>query len=279
MSEARRLRREAERHARKLARKASKAVPQQPQPSPAVDAVEPEPVAPPVTDQHPPPATPRPVSSAARVAANQANAQKSTGPKSTVNSSQNHTIHGLARHNGAFRLLASEDPLGFEALKQRLTDEHLPTTETESILVNAMAESHWLAARAQRLQDTCVDPVSGVITDRPMASLYLRYQTTHTRAFHKNLSDLLKLRSERRKDKIGFEAHQMQKEKHSRQETVHECIVHMKDTEVLMEVCKYTDALLKATRENPAFAPAFRAEVQKKGFDLSHMEEAFLQAA
>ncbi len=71
----------------------------------------------------------------------------------------------------------------------------------------------------------------------------------------------------------------MQKEKHSRQETVHECIVHMKDTEVLMEVCKYTDALLKATRENPAFAPAFRAEVQKKGFDLSHMEEAFLQAA
>ncbi len=173
MSEARKLRREAERHARKLARKASKTVPQQPQPSPAVDAVEPEPsVAPPTTDQQPPPATPRPVSSAARVAANQANAQKSTGPKSTVNSSQNHTIHGLARHNGAFRLLASEDPLGFEALKQRLTEEHRPTTETESILVNTMAESHWLAARAQRLQDTCVDPVSGVITDRPMASLF-----------------------------------------------------------------------------------------------------------
>ena len=53
----------------------------------------------------------------------------------------------------------------------------------------------------------------------------------------------------------------------------------MKDTEVLMEVYKYTDALLKATRANPAFAPAFRAEVQKKGFDLSHMEEVFLQAA
>ena len=273
MSEARRLRREAERRASKLARKSANTIPQ-PQPSSAVPEVEPEPVEAPVAE----PPTPRPVS-AARVAANQQNAQRSTGPKSTVNSSQNHTIHGLARHNGAFRLLSSEDPLGFEALKQRLTDEHLPTTESESILVNAMAENHWLAARAQRLQDTCIDQASGVITDRQMASLYLRYHITHPRAFHKNLSDLLKLRTERRRADLGFEAHQMQKEKHSMQKNVHECIVHMKDTEILMEVCKYTDALLKATRENPGFGPAFRAEVQKKGFDLSHMEEAFLQAA
>jgi hypothetical protein len=103
-----------------------------------------------------------------RLAANRANAQFSTGPSAAgiAVSCLNHTIHGLARHNnGAFKLLTSEDPIGFEALKQSLADEHLAITTTESILVNAMAEFHWLAQRAQRLQDTCIDPDTGAITD------------------------------------------------------------------------------------------------------------------
>jgi len=33
---------------------------------------------------------------------------------------------------------------------------------------------------------------------------YLRYQTTHTRAFHKCLNDLVRLRSERGKTANGF---------------------------------------------------------------------------
>jgi len=99
-----------------------------------------------------------PVISPARLAANRANGALSKGalsPATKAISAQNHTIHGLARHqNGAFKLLTSEDPIAFEALKQSLFDEHLPTTTTESILVNNMAESNWLSARAQRLQDT-----------------------------------------------------------------------------------------------------------------------------
>ena len=140
--------------------------------------------------------------SAARLAANRANAQQSTGPiteSGRATSAQNHTIHGLARHNGTFKLLPSEDSAGFEALKQSLAEEHLPTTETESILVTTMAESHWLANRAQNLQATCFDESTGQITDPKLFSLYLRYQTTHTRAFHKSLNDLVKLRAERRK--------------------------------------------------------------------------------
>ena len=150
-----------------------------------------------------------------RLAANRANAQFSTGPSvaGIAVSCLNHTVHGLARHNnGAFKLLTSEDPIGFEALKQSLADEHQAITTTEAILVNAMAESLWLAQRAQRLQDTCIDPDTGVITDEKKSSLYLRYFTTHTRAFHKSLNDLLKLRSEKRKEALGFEAQKRKEE-------------------------------------------------------------------
>ena len=150
-----------------------------------------------------------------RLAANRANAQFSTGPSvaGIAVSCLNHTVHGLARHNnGAFKLLTSEDPIGFEALKQSLADEHLAITTTEAILVNAMAESHWLAQRAQSLQDTCIDPDTGVITDEKKSSLYLRYFTTHTRAFHKSLNDLLKIRSEKRKETLGFEAQKRKEE-------------------------------------------------------------------
>jgi hypothetical protein len=150
-----------------------------------------------------------------RLAANRANAQLSTGPSlaGIAVSCLNHTVHGLARHNnGAFKLLTSEDPIGFEALKQSLADEHQAITTTESILVNAMAEFHWLAQRAQRLQDTCIDPDTGAITDEKKASLYLRYFATHTRAFHKSLNDLLKIRSEKRKETLGFEAQKRKEE-------------------------------------------------------------------
>ena len=79
-------------------------------------------------------------------------------------------------------------------------------------MINATAESHWLAQRAQRLQDTCIDPDTGAITDEKKASLYLRYFTTHTRAFHKSLNALLKLRSEKRKEILGFEAQKRKEE-------------------------------------------------------------------
>ena len=147
--------------------------------------------------------------SQARLIANRANAQLSCGPKSESGkavSSQNRLTHGLARHNGVFRLLPTEDPRGFEALQADLTAEHLPQTETESILVQGMAESHWLAQRAQTLQNDCFDPATGKIANEKTFSLYLRYETTHRRAFHKSLNDLLKLRKEKRTAQLGFEA-------------------------------------------------------------------------
>jgi hypothetical protein len=74
-----------------------------------------------------------------------------------------------------------------------------------------MAESHWLTNRALTLQDTCFDPQTGKVADPQTFSLYLRYQTTHQRTFHKALNQLLKLRSETRKAEIGFEAQKRKK--------------------------------------------------------------------
>jgi hypothetical protein len=87
----------------------------------------------------------------------------------------------------------------FNALMELLTEEHEPKTTTESILVQSMAQHHWFSQRAVRLQNANIE------NDKRLA-LYMRYQSVNDRAFSKCLSDLLKLRAERRKEQIGFES-------------------------------------------------------------------------
>jgi hypothetical protein len=255
-------RRAAAHQARKLARKAG--FPTITQPTPPPSAATPEPVV--------VPETPKSVSQA-QIDANRANAQLSTGPKTETGraiSSQNRTTHGLARHNGVFVLLSTEDPNGFEALKASLVEEHQPSTETESILINAMAESHWLANRAQTLQNACLDPETGQIANAPLFTLYLRYQTTHTRAFHKCLNDLLKLRSERRKTENGFEAQKrkneelrIENERHEMKKEHHEWDIRLKDAGFCHRAGQNVANFNKAARENPGFEAQYIAEVDR----------------
>ncbi len=226
----------------------------------------------------PPPEATTPIS-AARLAANIANSKLSTGPSPAgiAASCQNHTIHGLARHsNGTFKLLTSEDPLGFEALKQSLATEHNPITPTETILVNSMAESHWLSQRAQHLQDTCIDPDTGEIKDEKKASLYLRYQTTHTRAFHKSLNDLFKLRAEQRKAEFGFEAQkakleaqqaaeQRQNERHEMKKRTNEADLFIKDLKAHNDLSDLTFQNMKNEAAMPGFTARYEAELEKRG--------------
>src|SRR5258708_5316971 len=80
-----------------------------------------------------------------------------------------------------------------------LTEEHEPRTTTESILVQSMAQHHWFSQRAVSLQNANNE------NDKKLV-LYMRYQSVNDRAFSKCLSDLLKLRAERRKEQIGFES-------------------------------------------------------------------------
>jgi hypothetical protein len=170
------------------------------------------------------------MSSAAQIAANQANAQFSTGPVTEAGkaaSSQNRRIHGFT---GRFALLAGEDPAEFQAFNAALVAEHQPTTPTEAMLVEKMAQHFWTAQRATRLQAISF----GKEGHEKQLALYLRYQTTHDREFHKCLSTLLKLRAERRKaladvekQKIGFESQKRIQAEEARKQELHEAKIRL----------------------------------------------------
>jgi hypothetical protein len=138
------------------------------------------------------------MSTAAQVAANQANAQRSTGPVTTEGkaaSARNNFRHGLA--SGQL-IVPGEDPAEFEALAESLFNEHNPATPTEENLVLCMAQHFWLGQRAIRLQNEAFIAGQGV----NQLSLLMRYQTSNQRAYSRCLADLFRLRTEQRN---GFE--------------------------------------------------------------------------
>ena len=163
---------------------------------------------------------PQLMSTAAQIAANQMNAQRSTGPQTVEGKSaaaQNNFRHGL---RGKFSILPTEDPQDFTSLFEGLREEHRPATLTEQLLVDRMAEHEWLSRRAQFLMDRALT-VKGT-DDEKALGLWLRYQATHDRGFHKCLAQLLKLRNEKRKEQIGFERQKHQEAEQIRKEQMAE---------------------------------------------------------
>jgi hypothetical protein len=141
---------------------------------------------------------PQPCHPTARAEINRANAQHSTGPRTSegkLASSRNSLRHGLA---SAQLIIPGEDPVAFDALLAALMDEHQPANPTEDILVQEIARSYWLTQRAIRFQNQCFT-ADGV--DQKRLALFLRYQTTHERAFHKALKVLIQLKKGR---PVGF---------------------------------------------------------------------------
>ena len=129
-----------------------------------------------------------------------------------------------------------------------------------------MVESYWLA-NAHSAFTTPLNPDTGEITDTPKASLYMRYHTTHTRAFHKSLNDLLKLRSERRKANIGFEAQKHQTERHEMAKITHQIELFKKDMIAQEKLTDLVIAHAQATRDIPGFEAKYTAELEKRGLD------------
>ena len=153
----------------------------------------------------------------AQVNANQANAQKSTGPSSQTgkeNSSRNRTTHGLSDPDNVFFILNFEDEAKFETLKATLNHDYAPQDETERILVRRMAESEWLRLRARFLQNMCFNPENGFLREEKQFALYMRYQGVQERAFYKALNELQKIRKEKRNEQIGFVSQQRAAEVH-----------------------------------------------------------------
>ena len=126
---------------------------------------------------------------------------RATGPRTVEGkaaSSRNAFKHGLA--SGQI-IVPGENLAEFEALLDQLRCEHRPANLTEDLLVRQIAQSWWLAQRALRLQNACFGPDE---VDTKNLALFLRYQTTHERAFHKALATLLQMRKERRRNSGHF---------------------------------------------------------------------------
>ena len=147
-----------------------------------------------------------------QIAANQRNAKLSHGPTSEAGllaSQINNFRHGLAvKTHEHFGLLYDENPEKFDELLNSLRQEHNPTTETEGLLVRRMAEYEWLRARALRFQADCL-MLGEKSLDTAKLALFIRYQTTHERAFYKALNELQSLREQKRNTEIGIEAQQL----------------------------------------------------------------------
>jgi hypothetical protein len=181
------------------------------------------------------------MSTEAQVAANRANAEHSTGAKTEEGkaaSSRNHTSHGLSTHtyNDIFFILPFESPEAYSILRATLLSEHRPETETEEILVDRMAQHHWLRNRAEAFESGCFKE-DGTLDDKRLA-LFMRYRTSHERAFSKCLAELLKLRAEKRKVEIGFESQKRAKEEYTRKQEKHEMAKEHHQWEILLAEAK-----------------------------------------
>ena len=147
--------------------------------------------------------------SEAKVMANRANALLSTGAttqagKATV--SQNATKHGLT---GKFQVLPGESQEDFDALVAGLMEAEEPADQEEVQYVQYMAEATWLSRRAVRLQDQAILTMQcGTPEEQKQArkdlALFLRYMTTHDRAYSRYATELRKHRNERRRTERGF---------------------------------------------------------------------------
>ena len=179
------------------------------------------------------------MSTEAQIAANRANAEHSSGPKTEEGkaaSSRNHFSHGLCTYDNIFFILPFESPEAYSILRATLLSEHRPETETEQILVDRMAQHHWLRNRAEAFESGCFKE-DGTLDDKRLA-LFMRYRTSHERAFEKCLNELLKLRAEKRKAEIGFESQKRVKEEHTRKQEQHEMAKEHHQWEILLAEAK-----------------------------------------
>jgi len=178
------------------------------------------------------------MSTESQLQANRENAKLSSGPKSEVGkaiSALNNTRHGLT---GAFRVLPNESQSDFDALLAAFREEHQPETLTETTLIEAMAQHYWLRRRALSLEPSCYDLATGTVSDEKQLLLYLRYQTTHERAFHKALNDQLKLRAAKRKEEIGFESQRRAEREETRKQEKHDMRKERYKSEILLAEVK-----------------------------------------
>ena len=110
----------------------------------------------------------------AQIAANQRNAQKSTGPHTTqgkADASQNSLKHGLTANQ---IVIKSEDQADFDLHRAQILDELAPSTPIESMLADRIASTSWRLKRAENFQNLSIDAL-GTPKNNPLSALLAKY--------------------------------------------------------------------------------------------------------
>jgi len=180
--------------------------------------------------------------SSRKLAANRANAQKSTGPRCPESKEKvalNAVKHGLC---GRFKVLSCEDQSEYDDLLRRFMEAEKPVDEVERELVAKMARHTWLSERAIRFQEGCflVQPQSpeeeaanrdGIAVRKDLDN-YLRYQTCHDRAYARAAAELAKRRKERDLRERGFVRERRAEAQEKRREECHELVTEERSFKV-----------------------------------------------
>jgi len=101
-----------------------------------------------------------------KLAANRANAQRSTGPRTPEGKAKvslNAVTHGL---RSEMVVLPTEDPIEFEAMRQGFFDDWKPQTETRRVLVERAAAGAWRLRRCVKIEhDRLTDQINQAVAD------------------------------------------------------------------------------------------------------------------
>ena len=165
-----------------------------------------------------------------QLAANRANAKKSTGPVTESGkrrSSKNGTRHGI---HASVLLIAGESRERFTELVNGLYAEYLPETPTEIAMVNKIAAAQWRQQRAWAMESACLtheiqnqsaaqasdDPaVRAMLAVRSISGhsqslgLMSRYEHRYDRQQYRAIEALNRLK-DRKKSKLPHEPPQLQ---------------------------------------------------------------------
>jgi hypothetical protein len=139
----------------------------------------------------------------AQIAANRANAQRSTGPRTEegkLSASQNALRHGLC---SGIPIMHDEGDLNYDHLLDALREEFQPVSPNEEILVYKMAEHFFYGKRAAYLLAEQLDSNDGGDDNAREIGLMMRYHAASDRGYYRALSELRKVQKERPLQEIG----------------------------------------------------------------------------
>ena len=145
----------------------------------------------------------------AQIAANRANALKSTGPRSEPGKAAsrfNALKHGLDAES---LILPGEDPAEYRELADAYHDSHHPQTPDEHFHVDSLIRADWHKRRLQRVEADLYRTIlaesptpnlaAALLADTPATRLLARIQrqlAAHDRAWYRALRELRRLREE-----------------------------------------------------------------------------------